>query len=193
MLKQGRLLFILIILSALLCGCISNLWTGATLVYDRHDVYKKLNDYQLLADVNNVLYADKSLKCDFCILDIAVFNGDVLVAGHLPSTHLIEEARKRIFRVKGYRRLYIEIHMSQARSNSLLDAWITTKIRSQIFADASIDPDTFKIVTSDNIVYLMGDVKADEGKKVIQFARYTSGVKRVVKLLKYFTYETVQK
>jgi osmotically-inducible protein OsmY len=193
MLKHGRLLGLFLLLSTLLSGCLSNIWTGATLVYDRHDVYKKLNDYHLLADVNNSLYTDKALKCDYCILDVAVFNGDILVAGHLPSSQLVEEARGRLFRIKGYRRLYIEISEKQKRANSLEDSWITTKIRSQIFADSSIDPDTFKIVTSDNIVYLMGDVKADEGRKVIHIARYTAGVMRVVKLLKYFTYESAQK
>jgi osmotically-inducible protein OsmY len=189
MLKQGRLLFILI-LCGTLSGCLSNLWTGANLVYDRHDVYKKLNDYHLLVEVNNSLYADKLFKCDSCALDVAVFNGDILVAGHLPSLELRHEARQRIFRIEGYRHLFIEINLSEASSNSLQDSWITTKIRSQIFADDSIDPNAFKIITSDCIVYLMGDVKAEQAKKVITLSRYTNGVIRVVKLLNYFTYQS---
>ena len=189
MLKQGRLLFI-IILCAALSGCLSNLWTGANLVYDRHDVYKKLNDYHLLVEINNSLYADKLFKCDSCVLDVAVFNGDILVAGHLPSMELRNEARRRLFKIQGYRHLFIEISISQASSNSLQDTWITTKIRSQIFADDSIDPNAFKIITSDSIVYLMGDVKADQADKVIAMARYTSGVGRVVKLLNYFTFQS---
>ena len=101
MIKQGRFifLFLFILLSSALSGCLSSIWTGANLVYDRHDVYKKLNDYQLLADVNNALYADKLLKCDYCVLDVAVFNGDALVAGHLPFEELLNEARQRLFRV----------------------------------------------------------------------------------------------
>lgn len=191
--KQGRLLALLTLLCTLLCGCISNIWTGANLVYDRHDVYKKLNDYHLLVAANHSLYADKRLKCDYCVLDVVTFNGDILVAGHLPTTELIEEARLRLFQVQGYRRLYIKIGLSQTKANTLQDSWITTKIRSQIFADDSIDPNAFKIVTSDNIVYLMGDVKRDEAQTVINIARYTAGVKRVVTLLKYFTYQAVQK
>ncbi|RUR10419.1 BON domain-containing protein [Legionella sp. km772] len=190
MLRQGCLLIIFSILTACLGGCISNLWTGANLVYDRHDVYKKLDDYHLLVEVNNSLYADKLLKCEVCVLDVAIFNGDVLVAGHLPSPRLIKETRRRLFRVGGYRHLFIELKLSQANSNSLQDAWITTKIRSQIFADDSIDPNAFKIVTADQVVYLMGDVRLDEANKVINIARNTSGVVRVVKLLKYFTYQT---
>ena len=190
MIRQGRLLITLFFITVFLCGCVSNIWTGANLVYDRHDVYKKLNDYHLLVDINNSLYKDKLFKCEICVLDVAIFNGDVLVAGHLPSAHLINEARRRLFGVKGYRHLFIELKLSLSNSNSLQDAWITTKIRSLIFADDSIDPNAFKIVTSDQVVYLMGDVRFEEANKVINMARTTSGVIRVVKLLKYFTYQT---
>lgn len=190
MLKHGRLLVILGFFGALLCGCLSNVWTGANLIYDRHDVYKKLDNYHLLVDVNNSLYADKRLKCEVCVLDVAIFNGDVLVAGHLPTAELLAETRRRLYRVSGYRHLFIELKQSQSNSNSLQDAWITTKIRSQIFADDSIDPNAFKIVTADQVVYLMGDVRVDEANTVIKMARNTSGVERVVKLLKYFTYQT---
>lgn len=190
MLEQGRLVFIIIIICGALSGCLSNLWTGANLVYDRHDVYKKLNDYHLLMQVNNTLYSDKLFKCDYCALDVGVFNGDILVAGHLPSLELRNEARQRLFKIKEYRHLFIEINLSQTTANSVHDSWITTKIRSQIFADDSIDPNAFKIITSDSIVYLMGDVKAEQAKQVISISRTTSGVTRVVKLLNYFTYQS---
>ena len=190
MLKQGRLILILIFVTTLLCSCLSNLWTGANLVYDRHDVYKKINDFHLLADVNNSLYVDKLLKSPGCVVDVAVFNGDVLVAGHLPSQRLLREARNRLAKISGYRHLYLELKLSTASSNELQDAWITTKIRSQIFADASIDPNAFKIVTLDQIVYLLGDAKKEQANKVIGIARNATGVTRVVKLLKYYTYQT---
>lgn len=189
MVKHGRYILIIILLSALVSGCLSNLWTGASLVYDRHDVYKKLNDYHLLVDINNALYADKLFKCEQCVLDIAVFNGDILVAGHLPSAELLNTAMYRLARVREYRHLFTEIAVKPISSNSMQDSWITTKIRSQIFADDSIDPNAFKIITSDCIVYVMGDVKRDQAEKVIKMARTTSGVERVVTLLKYFTYQ----
>lgn len=192
MIKHGRLIIVitLLVLGSILSGCLSNIWTGATLVYDRHDVYKKLNDYHILVDINNALYVDKLLKNEGCVLDIAVFNGDVLLAGHVYSDELFNEIRHRLRVVKGYRHLFNEIKVSQSPSNNAQDGWITTKIRSQIFADDSIDPNAFKVVTADGIVYLMGDVKPDEAEKVIKIARFTTGVVRVVKILKYFTYES---
>jgi osmotically-inducible protein OsmY len=193
MTKQGRLLLVLLILSCFLSGCISNVWTGANLVYDRHDVYKKFNDYQLLIEVNNSLYSDKLLHCDLCILDTTVFNGDILVAGHVPSEALLNEARQRLFQVKDYRHLFIELALSQDSPSGLEDSWITAKIRSRIFGDSTVDPKAFKIVTSDCIVYLMGDVKAEQAERVIHIARSTAGVSRVIKLLNYFTYQPKSK
>ncbi len=66
------------------------------------------------------------------------------------------------------------------------DNWITTKIRSKILADSTIDPNDFKVVTADQIVYLMGDVIPEQAAKVIHIARTCTGVKRVVKLFKYY-------
>ncbi|MBL7481586.1 BON domain-containing protein [Legionella bononiensis] len=190
--KQGRFILVLLLMVCSLSGCIGTVWTGATLLYDRHDVYKKLNDYNLLAEVNRVLAVNRTFNNSSCVLDIAAFNGDILIAGHVPNNELLEELKQRLTQVKHYRRLFNEVHVRQISSNSVEDSWITTKIRSQIFADDSIDPDAFKIITSDRIVYLMGDVKPDQAAKVIKIARYTTGVERVVKMMRYFTYQSVK-
>lgn len=182
----GYILPLLLMLS----GCVGGIWTGASLIYDRHNVYKKVDDYHLLLEVTNALYSDKKLKAEGCVLDLTVFNHDVLVAGHLPSDELLNEARQRLSLVKGYRHLFNEITVSNASSNTVQDGWITAKIRSQMFADDSIDPKVFKVITTDRIVYLMGDVQQDQGERVVQIARRTVGVLRVVKILQYFTYQT---
>lgn len=189
MMKQGRFI-LLLIASTSLAGCLGSVWTGATMVYDRHNVYKKISDYHLMMQVTNALYADKKLKAQGCLLDLAVFNGDVLIAGHVPSSEQLEDIKQRLQPIHDYRRLFNEITISNTPSNNVDDGWITTKIRSKIFADGSIDPNTFKVVTSDRVVYLMGDVKPEEAEKVILIARQESNVVRVVKLMKYFTYQS---
>jgi osmotically-inducible protein OsmY len=189
---DGKLrMALIIVLSLCLSACLgTTLWTGATTVYDRHSLYKKLSDYRILAEINNVLAVNKTFECPNCVIDIAVFNGDILLAGHLPSTELLDELRHRMSKVKGYRRLFNLITVRNIPTNGVQDSWITTKIRSQIIADSSIDPNSFKVVTSDKVVYLMGDVKGDEAEKVVRIARYTRGVEHVVKILRYFTYRT---
>ncbi|KTC73309.1 outer membrane lipoprotein [Legionella bozemanae] len=159
------------------------------MVYNRHNVYKKLDDYSLYIKVNNAIMVDNAFKNTESVIDIAIFNGDVLVAGHVPTAEMQMELSQRLAKVRGYRRLFNQVKVSALESNTVQDSWITTKIRSQIFADDSIDPNAFKIVTSDRVVYLMGDVRKEQAEKVINMARRTNDVVRVVKILKYYTYQ----
>lgn len=190
--KQGALFFLRIMAMGLLIiflpGCLTSAWTGATLLYDRHNLYKKLSDYQLDGRVRQVLFKskDESLKCKDCHIESAVFNGDVLLVGWLPTVALRDEAERRVREVPGYRRFFNQIAIHNDRRDSLEDQWITTKICGEIVADSAINPHDFKIVTSEQIVYLMGDVIPQQAERVIQKARQCYGVKRVVKLFKYY-------
>ena len=177
---------LLLSFSILLTSCITDVWTGATMIYDRHNIYKTIGDIKLAAGTNRALFKDSLLKCTECSIDVAVFKGDILLSGHVPSNELREEAYERVAKVPGYRRLFNQLSTHQLTNTTMQDDWITTKIRSGIFADAEIDPHSFKVVTSDQIVYLMGDVIPSEAQRVIQIARKCSSVKRVVKLFKYY-------
>jgi len=173
-----------------LTACITDVWTGATIIYDRHKWYRKLDDFKLAARVNRDLYADQAFKCSTCAVEIAVFHQDVLLAGHVPTHKLRREAAARIKAIPGIRHFYDELTITHGVSDPVLDTWITTKVRSEILADASIDPNQFKIVTADRVVYLMGDVLPDQAKKVIHFAREWVEVRRVVTLFQYYHLST---
>lgn len=176
----------IILTTLLLQSCMTGVWTGMNLVYTRHSVYKKVDDFTLGLRAQKLLFSDKVLKQTGCNLDLAVFNGDVLLAGHLPEASLREEACSRLSSLEGQRRLFKYITIIDAPMNGIEDSWITTKIISRIIADSSIDPSLFKIITIDGIVYLMGDVPVKQAKRVIDIARKTNRVRRVVTLLQYY-------
>jgi osmotically-inducible protein OsmY len=181
-------LLAIIIVSVFLSGCWSSIFTGASLIYDRHNIYIKLNDYQISGKINQTIYKDKVFKCKQCSIEVAVFNRDVLMAGSVPTEQMRLEAIKRIKSIPGKRHFFNQLKVSRGNEDQLLDSWITGTIRSKIIADSSIDPHKFKIVTAHQIVYLMGDVKPEQAKKVILYARQCKGVRRVVKLLRYYSY-----
>ncbi len=185
--KQGCAVLALIITSSLLlAGCLSEVLTGANLVYDRHNIYKTINDFQLSGNVNKALYHDKTFKRDDCNIDVSIFNRDVLLVGEVPTAALREEAYRRASGVPGKRRLFNQVAVGDVHGDPAQDSWITAKIRSQIFADSDIDPHKFKVVTFGKIIYLMGDVEPEQAAQVIMFARQCAGVTRVVKLFKYY-------
>ena len=170
------------ILSGLLSGClgVSAAWTGANLLYDRHVLMKKMTNYQLVAQASRALYRDN------CSIDLAALNGDLLLVGHVGTSALRDEAYARVAKTSGFRRLFNQLAVGPAADSVAEDTWITTKIRSQMVADSSLDPRQFKVITSDRVVYLMGDVFPEAAARVIYIARRTEGVIRVVTLLNYY-------
>lgn len=185
MYKQGCC--ILILMSFMLSACLSSVWTGANVIYSRHSLYKKLTDYELSFNAQQLLFKDRVLKQPGCALDLAVFNRDVLLVGHVPTLELRDLAIQRINRLEGYRRIFKQIAVSRFSTENIEDTWITAKIKGKIIADASLDPTQFKILTADKIVYVMGDVLSEQADKVLFQASETEGVKRVVRLLKIYT------
>ena len=167
-------------------ACVSNVYTGANLIYDRHSVYKKTTDVALAAKIGHSLKLDPMLQCpsNRCF-ELTVFHNDVLLLGVVPSFAEKKRANDLVKAVGTYRYLYnyIEIKPNAMIDNSIDDDWITTKIRSQIMANADIDPGRFKIVTHHQVVYLLGDVMDGQDEMVIDISRKTQNVTKVVNLL----------
>lgn len=168
-------------------GCIGGIWTGASLIYDRHNVYNTLSDYELLASANRVLFYKKSIfECDSCYMDVAVLNGDILLVGYLPTEATCKDAYNRVSAIEGYRRIINKLSTKSTFVDPVKDSWITTKIRSQMVADSEVDPKQFKVITIGGTVYLMGDVIPSQAEQVVTIAKQTEGVIKVVKLFKYY-------
>ena len=175
-----------------LSACISDIWTGANVIYDRHHWYQKFADLRLATQVKRALNGDARLKCSECSIEATVFNRDILLVGYVPNHALRAVVDKHIRSLEDQRHYYNELALANEikRSDFILDTWITAKIRSEIVADASIDPHQFKVVTSNRVVYLMGDVMPEQAEKVVMYAREWSEVKRVVKLFQYYQLKT---
>ena len=170
-----------------LCSCLGGLWTGATMVYDRHSLHKKFDDLQLGTEVRNMLRDAGILSQPDNVLDFCAFNGDVLVAGHVPSKDVLDRINRVLQNFSGYRRLLVKITIQRSARQEFTDAWITTKIRSGMMMDDAINPQQFKITTVDGIVYIMGDVMPDQAKYVVDIARETEGVLHVVTWMQYYS------
>jgi len=65
------------------------------------------------------------------------------------------------------------------------DAAITAKVKTKLAADGDINPFNIDVDTNEGVVTLQGRVKKEEARtKAEQLARDTSGVKRVINLVK---------
>ena len=65
------------------------------------------------------------------------------------------------------------------------DTYITTKVKTQLFANEKLNGLVIKIVTEKGVVYMMGLVSREEAEISTTIARETGGVQKVVKLFQY--------
>src|SRR5471030_17049 len=134
----------------------------------------------------NVAKADPGLDNDSHIV-VTSFNGVVLLAGQTPSADLKAKAEQAAAAVQRVKKVHNELQILPpssflARQN---DAWLTTKIKTQMLADASIPGSRIKVVTENGIVYLLGLLTKQEAAQATNLVQGVAGVQKIVKLFEY--------
>lgn len=118
---------------------------------------------------------------------VTSFNGIVLLAGQVSTEALRQRAAATVAKIKKVRRVHNEITVAGKTSMVIRsnDSWITTKIKSKMLSDKTIQGNRIKVVTENGVVYLMGLITREEGDRAAEVARKTSGVQKVVRIFEY--------
>ncbi len=120
-------------------------------------------------------------------ISVVSYNGIVLLTGQVESEALKSAAGVEADKVVNVRKVYNELEVKGSRSHfaGLNDAWLTTKIKSKMLFNKSIETNRIKVVTENGVVYLMGLVTHEEGNRVVDLVRNSYGVQRIVKVFEY--------
>lgn len=134
----------------------------------------------------NIAKADPDLDNNSHIV-VTSFNGVVLLAGQTPREDLKAKAEQEASAVQRVKTVHNELQVLSpssllARQN---DAWLTTKIKTQMLTDASIPGSRIKVVTENGIVYLLGLLTKKEAAQATNLVQSVSGVQKIVKLFEY--------
>ena len=118
---------------------------------------------------------------------VTSYNGIVLLAGQTPRADLKALAEKEASAVQRVKKVNNELQVIApssllARNN---DAWLTTKIKSQMLTDSAIPGSRIKVVTENGIVYLLGLLTQAEANRATNLVQGVSGVQKIVKLFEY--------
>lgn len=118
---------------------------------------------------------------------VSSFNGVVLLAGQTPRADLKSLAEQTAGQVQKVKKVHNELQVLQpssllARNN---DAWLTTKIKTQMLADANIPGSRIKVITENGIVYMLGLMTQAEATRATNLVQGVSGVQKIVKLFEY--------
>ncbi|MGV3345954.1 division/outer membrane stress-associated lipid-binding lipoprotein [Enterobacteriaceae bacterium LUAb1] len=170
----------------LLQGCVAAAVVGSAAVAtktatDPRTVGTQVDDSTLELRVSSALAKDDHIKSDTHIATTA-YQGTVLLTGQTPNAELAQRAKQIALGVDGTTAVYNEIRNGAKASfgTTSSDAWITTKVRSQLLSSNKVKSSNIKITTENGEVFLMGLVTSQEGKAAANIASRVSSVKRVV-------------
>ncbi len=178
-----------IALSLALGGCVGALIVGGLgaaagggyVVAQERGVTGAVDDVALKADIERELTnQDPQLQAG---ITTTVFGGRVLLTGRVANPEMKAAAEQIAGRTRDVRALYDEIEVAQAAGvwDDANDAWITTRVRSEMVVDLDVRSLNYTIDTANGSVYLIGSARSQaELDRATQIARYVPGVKRVV-------------
>jgi osmotically-inducible protein OsmY len=119
----------------------------------------------------------------FLDIEIEVVEGEVLLAGEVPTIADQLEAVRLSWQVDGVQSVHNEIAIGEGLTlaDTAGDLIITTKIKTALMFDGDVFAINYSIETVNGTVHLMGIAQDElERNRVISHARDTSYVKRVV-------------
>ncbi|MBZ4201053.1 MAG: BON domain-containing protein [Methylotenera sp.] len=120
-------------------------------------------------------------------VNVTSYNRNVLLTGETPSAETKNKAETMIKTISNIRGVTNELVVGEkstisSRSN---DAYLTTKVKTQFITENKFSANYVKVITENNVVYLLGIVTKSEAEAAAEIASNTSGVRKVVKLFEY--------
>jgi len=154
----------------------------ATVVSDRRPASMQANDKKISIYAENKTGA--VVPSATSRVNVMTFNRRVLLTGEVASEEdkrVVEQEVREIDDVTDVVNQLIvgPVADFSTRSN---DTWISTKVKTDFLATSGVPSGTILTTTSQGVVYLMGQVTAQESEAAANAAAGVSGVKKVVKV-----------
>ncbi len=124
---------------------------------------------------------------DHVHINVTSYNRIVLLSGEVPTAAIRADVEKLMMGVENVRKIYNELVIAAnttlaSRSN---DTLITSKVKARFLAERKFQINHIKIVTENEVVFLLGVVTRQEADNAAQIASSTAGVKKVLKAFEY--------
>ncbi|EPV5002578.1 BON domain-containing protein [Vibrio vulnificus] len=115
------------------------------------------------------------------------YNGTVVLMGQASTSEERSGFEQQARSIKGVQVLHNQVKVKAPLSVSQIsnDSWITTKVKSALLTDESLNSVKIKVITEDGDVFLFGYVNSEQAEKATEIARNISGVKQVVRAFQY--------
>lgn len=167
------------LLTVLLAGCSSGLR------YEDSE-YTKLDDGRNeTLSLKNIRASHPSLQNAH--INVNSFKGYVLISGQVDSPELIDLATATVSKMRNVKRVHNELIVAGPTSqiSRINDSYLSTKVRTKLSASEDIQGNRIKVVTENDIVYLMGVITRQEADLAVEIARQVYGIQKIVKVFDY--------
>jgi len=187
--RLALLLFGILIAAAPMQGCVPIvLGAGGAAAYssleDRRSTGTQIDDESIEVRASNRISDRFGSNAH---VNVTSYNRIALLTGEVPDERSREEAEKIVRAVPQVREVTNDLQVAgissyMARTN---DSYLTTKVRGRLLDTKRASPVHIKVVSESGVVYLMGVVTEAEADEVVDIARNTGGVHKVVKIFEY--------
>ncbi|MBI2707109.1 MAG: BON domain-containing protein [Proteobacteria bacterium] len=123
---------------------------------------------------------------DFTGIELTVYKGRVLLTGVAASEQVKREAVRISKNVSGVKDVIdgMNIQGEDGFAEYARDAWMTAKLKANLYADQEIDAPAYVVRTFDKVIYVFGTAQTkEEVKRVVEHAYDITGVRKVVNLI----------
>jgi osmotically-inducible protein OsmY len=188
--RRGFLLIGMVALVPLLHGCLGAVAVGAgataLVAEDRRTTGIYFEDQNIELKATKVI-SDKYGKNDKINTSVISFNRYVLIVGQVPDEGLKKQIGVTVLGIENVRSIQNDLVIGPPASfgQHTSDTYITSKVKAQFITANKFQINYVKVVTEDDVVYLMGLVTKKEGDDATDIARGVGGVKKVVRVFEY--------
>src|SRR5262245_42571045 len=119
-----------------------------------------LDDFSIKTNIQSAwIQANPAMQAD---LNVTVYEGRTLLTGNAPTPEVKAQAKEIASRVPGVKAVYDEVEVGPPEGawQGTKDAWITSRLRTELVFNANIRSVNYTIETVNKSVYLIGSARS---------------------------------
>lgn len=179
----GMMFLVLGLSSCVPAALVIGATVGGAVVYDKRSMKTIVEDRDSAQAASNLINSSPDLQKGTHI-SVATFNHILLLVGQTTTDEQRTTAYQLASQVKYVSRVYNEITIQKPITvwQRSKDAWITTKVKTEMMAMQGLHSTQIKVVTENGVVYMMGMLTPQQAELATNVARRVDGVREVVKV-----------
>ncbi len=159
---------------------------AGAVVSDRRTARVVIDDQKLESEAIDSINSDQQLAKGVNV-SVTSYNQVVLLTGQAPDDQAVERIIRHVQTIENVRTVHehIERRAPTGFGQRSRDALTTSRVKSALLGEEGLSSLQVKVVTENNVVYLMGMVRRAEADRVSQVVQEVDGVRRVVLVFEY--------